>query len=165
MSRRSGALWPARGARCGFFDAHRAAWYGPPVIQLYHVTKWMRDELARRHSTLRLEVACYDNVTPQMAPYYEALWARARTMPNVKLLGSLRQATKGARAFYQQESVEGGVRWKVIDAGLLLAIGRVKNGGPVNTWLDQIVKSKTAWLPFCKAVIATADPLGVEVIR
>jgi len=50
------------------------------------------DELARRHSTLRLEVACYDNVTPQMAPYYEVLWARARTMPNVKLLGSLRQA-------------------------------------------------------------------------
>lgn len=49
------------------------------------------DELRRRGSPLTLSVAGYDNTTEQMKPYYDALHARARTMPNVKLLGSLRQ--------------------------------------------------------------------------
>ena len=77
------------------------------------------------------------------------------------ILTALRQATKGARKFYEMD----GARVKVVDAGLLMGIGRVKNGGPVNTWLDQILKSATAHPLFCKAVLETADSLGVEVVR
>jgi glycosyltransferase involved in cell wall biosynthesis len=47
--------------------------------------------LARKRSPLRLDVSWYDNVPDNVRPLYEALWNRARTMPNVRLLGPLRQ--------------------------------------------------------------------------
>jgi hypothetical protein len=80
------------------------------------------------------------------------------------ILAAMRQATKNQRAFYQQETHEGAPRWMIVDANILTAIGRVKNGGPVNTWLDQIIKS-SVWRLFCQTVIKTADLLGVEVAR
>lgn len=54
-------------------------------------------ELARRQSSAYLEVAWYDNMPPHMEPYYRELWARAQTMPNVRLLGPLKQADWHAR--------------------------------------------------------------------
>lgn len=43
-------------------------------------------------SPLKLHLAWYDNTPPQVADYYKMLWSRAEQMPNVKLLGPLKQA-------------------------------------------------------------------------
>lgn len=52
------------------------------------------DMLRRKGSSLRLEVSWYDDagLGQQLAPYYDMLKARASQMPNVRLLGPLRQA-------------------------------------------------------------------------
>lgn len=47
--------------------------------------------LHRRGSPLQLAVCGYDNTPPQLQAYYEGLWARARQLPNVRLLGCLKQ--------------------------------------------------------------------------
>lgn len=47
------------------------------------------DELLETHPQIKLMVAHYDNTTKEMAPYYNMLWARASSMSNVKLVGSL----------------------------------------------------------------------------
>jgi hypothetical protein len=76
---------------------------------------------------------------------------------------ALRQATKNERKFYGTEVGTG--RPYVCDAEILTAIGRMKAGGPVNTWLDQVLASQVACKPFCLAVLKVADSLGVEVVR
>lgn len=50
--------------------------------------------LAARGSALRLEVSMYDHegLAPQVQGYYQQLWQRAQTMPNVVLRGALTQA-------------------------------------------------------------------------
>lgn len=83
----------------------------------------------------------------------------------IAVLGALRRATKDQRQFYDMAEHEGAARWVIVDAEILTAIGRVKNGGPVNTFLDQILRSDKTRVPFCTAVLAVADSLGVEVIR
>lgn len=50
------------------------------------------DRLRRRGLPWVLHVSSYDNTPPQLAGMYEALWARARAMPNVVLRGALTQA-------------------------------------------------------------------------
>lgn len=50
------------------------------------------DRLRRMGSDLVLHFCTYDNVVPEMRPYYEALWQRAAQMPNVRNLGCLKQA-------------------------------------------------------------------------
>lgn len=47
--------------------------------------------LAQNASPLRLDVAWYDNVPPQLQNYYQALWQQAAKLPNVRLLGPLKQ--------------------------------------------------------------------------
>jgi len=44
---------------------------------------------------LKLRVAGYDNTTPQLRPYYEALWRRCAELPNVEHVGALSKKELG----------------------------------------------------------------------
>lgn len=125
------------------------------------VAEVLRDDNGAGEATTDTEAAGMDDA-PAMSAADRAEVLMQGTLDDLTvILTALRQATKGARKFYEMD----GARVKVVDAGLLMGIGRVKNGGPVNTWLDQILKSQSARPLFCKAVLETADSLGVEVIR
>lgn len=73
-------------------------------------------------------------------------------------LAAMRAATKGERKFYVQHTGEtGATRTSVVDAELLKAFREQ----PVNTWLDQIKNSATAWPKFCRAIVKVSDSLGI----
>jgi glycosyltransferase involved in cell wall biosynthesis len=50
------------------------------------------EELWRQRSPLKLYISSYDNTPEQMKEYYQYLWSRAQQMPNVVLLGALKQS-------------------------------------------------------------------------
>ncbi len=47
------------------------------------------DKLRAIDPDITLVVCCYDNVTEEMRPLYQHLWARCHELPNVELLGNL----------------------------------------------------------------------------
>lgn len=51
----------------------------------------LMDRLRAQGSDLVLHVSMYDNAPPQLADFYNALWNRAKSMPNVRFLGALTQ--------------------------------------------------------------------------
>lgn len=66
--------------------------YGSRPERGLEIALHVMDRLAAAGSPLTLYVAWYDNTPPNVADYYRVLWARAEKMPNVKLLGPLKQA-------------------------------------------------------------------------
>lgn len=91
--------------------------------------------------------------------------AQSSLIEIVSVLEALRKATKGERKFFDMLDDKGQPRWVLVDAEILTAIGRTKNGGPVNTWLDQVLRSNATVKAFCAEVLKAADSLGVEVVR
>jgi glycosyltransferase involved in cell wall biosynthesis/2-polyprenyl-3-methyl-5-hydroxy-6-metoxy-1,4-benzoquinol methylase len=62
-----------------------------PERGLEHLVKpgGIMERLHQADPEIVLRVCAYDNTMPQAAPFYEALWERCRTLPNVELVGAL----------------------------------------------------------------------------
>jgi glycosyltransferase involved in cell wall biosynthesis len=81
-------------ARRDLKDAPRDPWklvYGSRPERGLEVALGIMEESARRGLPWRLHVSSYDNTPPQLAGYYEGLYAKARSLPNVVVLGPLKQ--------------------------------------------------------------------------
>ena len=77
------------------------------------------------------------------------------------LLIRLRDATKGVRRFVE---VNAKGRHYLCDGEILTNIGQVRQGAPVNAWLDNLRTAEKPWFKLACETLRVARELNVEVI-
>ena len=72
-------------------------------------------------------------------------------------LSAMRLGTKGERHFYGERDG----RQFLMDGALLTAIGSVRNGAPVNAWLDKLFAQPETWRRLAFEVLKASDEIGI----